>query len=104
MATRGRYRRGLIEASGRDRAISGGCPRVTATETPTIGTIITERRNEAGLSFVNAPTAEVAGIRVGRVPHRLEDGRALDCRSRRNYSLQLDWECFSSLRIAQILT
>ena len=35
-------------------------------------------RNDAGLGLVNSQTAEVAGVRDGRVTFRLEDGRMLD--------------------------
>ena len=35
-------------------------------------------RNDAGLGLVNSGTAEVAGVRDGRVTFRLEDGRTLD--------------------------
>ena len=35
-------------------------------------------RNDAGLGLVNSQTAEVAGIKDGRITFRLEDGRMLD--------------------------
>ena len=35
-------------------------------------------RNDAGLGLVNSQTAEVAGVRDGRLTFRLEDGRMLD--------------------------
>ena len=35
-------------------------------------------RNDAGLGLVNSGTAEVAGVRNGRVSFRLEDGRGLE--------------------------
>jgi len=35
-------------------------------------------RNDAGLGLVNSGTAEVAGVRDGRITFRLEDGRTLD--------------------------
>ena len=35
-------------------------------------------RNDTGLGLVNSQTAEVAGVRDGRVTFRLEDGRMLD--------------------------
>ena len=35
-------------------------------------------RNDAGLGLVNSQTAEVTGVRDGRVSFRLEDGRTLD--------------------------
>ena len=35
-------------------------------------------RNDAGLGLVNSQTAEVTGVRDGRVSFRLEDGRVLD--------------------------
>ena len=37
-------------------------------------------RNDAGLGLVNSQTAEVAGVKDGRVTFRLEDGRVLDMR------------------------
>ena len=38
-------------------------------------------RNDAGLGLVNSQTAEVAGVRDGRVTFKLEDGRMLDMRN-----------------------
>ena len=37
-------------------------------------------RNDMGLGLVNSQTAEVAGVKDGRVSFRLEDGRVLDMR------------------------
>ena len=38
-------------------------------------------RNDAGLGLVNSQTAEVTGVKDGRVSFRLEDGRMLDMKA-----------------------
>ena len=58
-------------------------------------------RNDAGLGLVNSGTAEVAGIRKGRVVFRLEDGRRLELDKYDSQLRQLDHAWCSTVHAFQ---
>ena len=84
---------GAVELAGKDGGIVAWEPGRLAARTGGVevyrgedmelraGDRIRWTRNDAGLGLVNSQTAEVAGVRDGRVTFKLEDGRMLDMRN-----------------------